>query len=359
MTIRDFGLFGTRGAAVLRAGLLFVCSLFVASAARAVSLSVVSTQVQNSSDTASVCVALNSEGKGVVGIANELSWSTDCASGISCEGGNIRSIARGSGGFKVIVLDMKGLNPIPDGILYCCTLRMSLDQVNSCAIQISDAQSSDAGGQALPTVGRPGIVQLASSSQGGGGLQNPGAPQPQQPVVSADLGGGGQQPSGQPAQGVGQNKPAQGAPLAGGGGAPAVQPGMLPGEQVAQAPAMPEGAAAEGTPTAAVQAPGGAAPAKPAAGAPVGATAVPKPAAKAETPVQAEATAVPVKPVPTVAKKPIGTPQRAAETKRALAATPAESSGCNCQIGAGGDGWSGFGVLLGVVTLLWARRRRL
>jgi hypothetical protein len=321
------------------AGLVLLVSVFVSSTALAVSMSVVSPPpVRQSGDTASVCVELNSAGDSVVGTENELFWSNACASIVGdCSGNNVRAAPMrgappGSDGVRVIVLDLGSLSPIPDGMLYCCNLRIHPESGSCCPISIQNARSSNAKGDALSTVGRPGQVCLASAAGVGGRLEGgPGARQA--PVVGADLGTGAPEPSG------------EAAPRAGGGilGAPPRPPAVVVpgGEPLAQAP-----------PVEPIEEPTAAPEEEPAA------TVAPTAEKTADPTPEAAAVATPA--APTVApRSPVVPPERAAETKRASEATPATRSGCHCQIGATGDGWSILTLVLSVPVILWARRRRL
>lgn len=332
------------------AGLVLLVGTFASSAALGVSLSVVSPPpVRQRGDTASVCVELDSAGDTVVGVENELFWSSACASIVGdCTGDNVRAAplrnpGPGNDGVKVIVLDMGGLSPIPDGILYCCSLRVHPESGSCCPISIRNAGSSDPKGNRLSTVGRPGQVCVASAPAAGGRLETRPRPREQAPVLGADLGPPAPEP-------MGEAPPRAGGPVGAAPRPPAVMPGAEP---LAQVPPV-EQPVEEPIPTPEQEPTAGTEAEEPE----VRPTPVPT---AARTPAPAATTApmtAPTRAAPTVApRSPVMPPRRAAETKRAVEATPEKRSGCQCQIGATGDGGSGLAFVLGTAALLWARRR--
>jgi hypothetical protein len=347
----------------------------------AVSINVISPPpVQQSGDTGRVCVALNSAGDQVAATENRLVWDANCASLVdkcvasSAHGKQLMSNQPTTNQLKAIVISLQDTNPIPDGELYCCTFRLDLSRGGSCcAVGIQDMGASDPEGGALSTAGRGGQLCLASGAGGPGPQGGTGGGPP--PPLTADLGAAppppavGGQPAGQ--QAAPQRVPGGGSTVLGGGtggvpggiggvpggvgGVPGGVPGaapQAPGQpgQLAQQQAEIPAPAAPGPDAARPQAPVPGAPerAPVAAAATPGITAAPAASAAPAAPAQQGAPgAKPASAKPTIA------------VKAAAPAPTASGSGCSCEITASDSGYDGWPAFIGLVALLWAKRRRM
>ena len=164
-----------RFASVLKALGLAIVLADVASAA--VTMRAGSATVSAPGETADVCVSLDTGGDEVAGTQNDLNWDGSCATlaetgscFVAGDHGKQLSAATKCGGFclRAIILSLSDVNPIPDGLLYCCTFTAEAAPGQCCDIAMTNTGTSDPRGHALATNGIGGQLCVA-----GGGPQTP------------------------------------------------------------------------------------------------------------------------------------------------------------------------------------------
>jgi MYXO-CTERM domain-containing protein len=354
--------------------------LFSGASAEAVSLGVSSATVSQPGGAAQVCVSLVTGGQEVAGTQNDLVWDGTCMSlndnGCSAAGSHGKQVntrIQNSADFRmrVLVLSLSDVDPIDDGVLYCCNVQGEAPAGSCCSISVVNTGASDSKGNAVGGVGgNTGRVCTQGGGGSGGGavgaftgnqqansIANNPAPLDQgMPAGNSGGGnagsGGSAPPASQvlPGGGGGAPVPAAGGAqvLPGGGGGTQVLPGGGGGEQapqVAQVPVTPIA-----LPTRAA-----AAPVAPAA--PVPALA---PATVAATAVAAAPTAPPTAAeVPTVVPTAVPPTQKPASTATApLAAATPETGWFGCQIGERTSAAPPLALALLLAALAGVRRRR-
>jgi hypothetical protein len=369
---------GRRGAAA--AGVMLL--LCIARDARAgVTLSVSSATVQNAGDSGQICVSLSTGGEKVAGTQNDLTWDGNCAS----LPGDSSCYAAGTHGkslsgklitardftYRALILSLNDVDPIDDGVLYCCSFESEAEPGSCCNISIVGAQAADPSGKAIGANGRPGKICTAGDSSGarpGGVNVNPGS----FTGNDAGVGQGAAAPAANSAPAAsGASAPPVSQVLQGGGARPggadgnAVPTLSAPNQQTAPTPAS-AAATDQSAPAAAVApviAPTAAKPLAPPTAAATAAVAAP---AMGATPAAAEmATVAATAPA---AAADTATPAHAASspTRRAVAApTVAESKSSGglfgCQVGpADGAACSLVpgGLVLLAAACAWCRRTR-
>jgi hypothetical protein len=319
-------------------------------------------------ESAQICVSLNSGGAEVAGTQNDLVWDGGCAtlaSTGSCQaaGGHGKQL---QGGFppqfdftyRALILSLADVDPIPDGLLYCCNFQSEAAPGQCCNIGMTRVGASDPRGSALPTtaVGQGQICTARGSGLGSGGGGGPmgGASQPAGNVGGPPLDAGAPPPAAPPAGGgTGAGAPPPAAVLPGGGGRVADVPAQVPAEVVAEPTLAPTPAAAA---PGVAAAPGGALqrPIAPPLGTPSAAAAMPATAAPTTAPTSPAAadtaTAAPATVPPTAAKK-----ATLAAVKSEPQAAPAERGWFGCRLG----GSSGAPVAtLGAMAAIAVAARR-
>ena len=332
------------------------------------SLQATSATIAEAGDFGHICVSIVTNGNDVAGTQNTFHWDPNCASApdpprCSQTGSHGKQVIpqqnlQNADSFKVLVLALDNVEPIPDGPLYCCDFEGEADAGQCCPITMSDTSASDPHGNPIGLVGSAAqICTAAGSDQPARDFGSMGAGQP--------LSASNAPPAGQTGGGTGLPPPAA-APA--GGGAPAAQ--VLPGggvrvESTPAAVAAPPTVPALRLPTPpAPPAPparptGGSAPqpalppnaaASAPTSAPTPATSAPPPAPTSPPPPDtptAAATAVPTRAAP------------AAKQDQALPIAKAEKGGgwFGCQVAAGASALPvlGLGLLCGIGAL--ARRR--
>jgi len=141
-------------------------------AAAAVSLTLSSASVPNSGDDATVCVALATGGEDVAGTQNDLVWDGRCATlpdGDRCyaagtHGKGLQGMLLGNRDFtyRGLILSLTDVDPIDDGVLYCCSFIVEADPGQCCAVKIVGAEASDPRGHALGVTGTSGKLCVAA-----------------------------------------------------------------------------------------------------------------------------------------------------------------------------------------------------
>ena len=331
--------------------------------ALAVQLSISSANVASPGDMARVCVTLNTGGQLVAGTQNDLVWDGNCMSvnEDSCTeaGGHGKQLSKriqNSADFRMrlLVLSLSDVDPIDDGVIYCCNVQAEASPGSCCNISVVNAGSSDPSGQALGASGNTGRVCVQSDGSGGGG-----------PIGNV---GGGQLGASNTAPGAGDvaapaaNQGAAGAAPAAAPGAQVLQGGGG-GAQVPTLAAEPEEIATPaGVPTSAAANP--AAPAVAVPGSTAVAPVLPPPTAAGSPP----ATVAPTAPAPPTAAdsptaaQPTAVPTTAAaSTPTAARSTPTASGGggwFGCQIDAGASVAPVLSLAALFVGLAAVRRRR-
>jgi MYXO-CTERM domain-containing protein len=323
---------------------------------------------------AQVCVSLVTGGEEVAGTQNDLVWDGTCmslnengCSAAGTHGKQVNTRLQNSADFRmrVLVLSLSDVDPIDDGVLYCCRVQGEAPSGSCCSISVVNTGASDSKGKAVAGVGGNTGPSAPRAAAGGGGgavgaatggqmannmANNPGAVGQGMPAGNT---GGGNVGSG--AQRV--TRPRRRPTRVGGAAVRRSRPRRVVGVQVlpgggggqvaqapqVQAPATPSATRAAG---ALVQP---AAPAVPAAALPPAtavAAAPTAPPTPADTPTKAVPTAVP----PT--KAPPSTPT-------APRSTPTAASGWfGCQIGGGASAAPMLGLGLLFAALAGVRRRR-
>lgn len=338
--------------------------------AGAVGLSISSATVAQPGDSTRLCVTLTTGGQQVAGTQNDLVWDGTCMTlndGACFPAGNhgkqVNTRIQNSADFRmrVLVLSLSDVDPIDDGVLYCCNVQAEAEPGACCSIAVVNTGASDSAGTAVGGVGgNSGRVCVQGSGNTGGGAvgnviggQGFGAGNAAPagdvaaPAVNAGAAGGGSGPAAAPAAQV----------LQGGGGGAQVPTAPAPvaaEPAVAEAPTRALPAATRALPAVAPTPPGAAAPAAAAAptaaASPAAAPPTAPPTAAADTPTAAAATAVPTAVPPTRAP---------ASTPTVPPATPTASRGWfGCQIAPGASPLPALVPALLLAAALAVRRFR-
>lgn len=336
-------------------------------AAAAVSMSASSAQVSNPGDFGTICVALATNGESVAGTQNDLSWDGACAtldeSNCSAAGTHGKQLSgklipQRDFVYRALVLSLTDVDPIDDGLLYCCRFQAEAAPGQCCDIKMSNAQASDPRGEAIAALTNTAKLCVSNSGSSGGPVGNVG--RSNQPLSASNAGAGGEAPAAaaQPAAPAAGNAPPASQVLQGGGA-------QAPAPAAAPAGGAPDGAAA-GDAAAGEAEPGAAAPALSLPGVAALATAVAPTMAAATV---AAATAAAPQDTPTEAIEPTAPPtvaptKAAAKPAAAAPAAAAKDSGglFGCQVASSGIGFvplAGAAALWVLGAALRRRRRRL
>lgn len=120
--------------------------------------------LSSTATTAQVCVSMETGGDAVAGTQNDLVWHGECLTltggcSVNPATGKQLSTAIRSNGLRALLLSLSDVNPIPEGVLYCCTFRPErLAAGECCPVRVSGTQASDPVGNALATSGSDGAV---------------------------------------------------------------------------------------------------------------------------------------------------------------------------------------------------------
>jgi hypothetical protein len=355
------------GRSVISLGLLLAV-LGAGRPALAVSLQATSATVSQPGDHARVCVTLNSGGQQVAGTQNDLQWDGTCAtlpSESSCTGmvrGKQLSAAFPPGPdfrMRALVLSLSDVNPIPDGILYCCDFQVEADPGKCCRLVVTNAGASDPAGNALGASGN--VAQLCTRSDGSGqGIGSVNGMGGNQPLsgsnVPLDGGAAGGAPAA-PAAPAAARPPVSQVLSGGGAVAPtpmganpiAPPPNQIPPTLGAATPPAAAPAAPVATPPG--TAPHASAPTAAATSAATSAPQAPAPAAPADTPTHRAV-------VPTPPSTPVHAPTNARAAGPAPAARSGGWLGCEVAGGATATPVAAIGAAIGLVAMVRRRARR-
>lgn len=134
-----------------------VLSLMLATPVSGAMLHISSANVAQPGDLAEVCVSLDSGGQEVAGTQNDLVWDGFCASLRECRvdpatGKDLHGRQQNTEDFRyrLLLLSLSDVDPIPDGGLYCCDFQIEADAGTCCAAEVVNAGASDPQGNALP-----------------------------------------------------------------------------------------------------------------------------------------------------------------------------------------------------------------
>lgn len=152
-------------------------------AAGDVHLDLGSATVAHPGDTGRLCVSLDTGGAEVAGTQNDLVWDGSCAalpSESACavagtHGKELHSRIQSSDDFRLraLVLSLSDVDPIDDGVLYCCDFTVESAPGTCCHVTVTDAGASDSKGDSVAVNG--GTGQLCVGGSGGGASSTPTA----------------------------------------------------------------------------------------------------------------------------------------------------------------------------------------
>lgn len=165
-------------------------ALLLAAPAWGASLDISSANVAQPGDVAEVCVTLDGEGQEVAGTQNDLVWDGTCATFLDecrvdpATGKVLHGRQQNSEDFRyrVLVLSLLDVDPIPDGGLYCCDFQVEAAAGSCCAVEVVNAGGSDPQGNALSLdAGSPARLCVEPTAAGGASGDDDGCQ-----VVAAD-----------------------------------------------------------------------------------------------------------------------------------------------------------------------------
>ena len=142
------------------------------SAVADVTLDLSSTTVERPGDTGRVCVSLSTGGQDVAGTQNDLVWDGTCATldeGACVVAGthgkqlNTRIQASDDFRLRALILSLTDVDPIADGLLYCCDVTVEAAPGACCDVAIVDAGASDSKGNAVTVSGGTGELCVAAT----------------------------------------------------------------------------------------------------------------------------------------------------------------------------------------------------
>ncbi|MBX3028046.1 hypothetical protein KF840_24430 [bacterium] len=364
------------------------------SAALAVRLGISSANVSQPGGAAQMCVSLATEGQEVAGTQNDLVWDGTCMTlnegacfAAGTHGKQVNTRIQNSADFRmrVLVLSLSDVDPIDDGVLYCCNVQGEAPPGSCCSISVVNTGASDSKGQAVAAGGNSGNLCTLGGSGSRGGAVGSVTGAGGQMGMNSGAGSGGSMAgmgggegaggtiggsagslggSGGSVGGAGAQAPPASQVLQGGGGGaapgaaganPAAPIVQVPGGSVAQVPtpvAAPTFEARQPPPTSAAPAQPAlqAEPAATAAAGEPGAAPVTEAPTSAPTPADTFTVAVPT-PVPPTEAPP--------STPTAPPATPTAKRGWfGCQIGSDASAAPALALALLFGALAHVRRRR-
>jgi hypothetical protein len=143
----------------MRASLPLLLLLIANPLSAAVSLTVNSQGDSAPGDTATVCVTLATGGADVAGTQNDLAWDGSCltlpgtgscyAAGTHSKSLQGRLLDNRDFAFRALILSLSDVDPIDDGVLYCCDFIVEASSNACCAVDITGTGASDSRGNAL------------------------------------------------------------------------------------------------------------------------------------------------------------------------------------------------------------------
>lgn len=146
--------------------------VLLAGPAGAVTLQLGSASVAQPGDSAEICVSLATGGAAVAGTQNDLAWDGACATlpdaahcyaagthGKSLQG---KLLDQRDFTYRALVLSLSDVDPIADGVLYCCVFTVEAAAGTCCDVQVSGAGAADPRGEALAARGVGGTLCVAA-----------------------------------------------------------------------------------------------------------------------------------------------------------------------------------------------------
>jgi len=131
-----------------------------------------SATVAQSGDSGQVCVSLDTGGENVAGTQNDLVWDGRCAtlpdeSACAVAGSHGKQLdtriqATDDFRLRALILSLTDVDPIADGLLYCCDFTVDAAPGACCSVAIDRPGASDTKGNAVAVTGRPGELCVAA-----------------------------------------------------------------------------------------------------------------------------------------------------------------------------------------------------
>ncbi|MDX2165937.1 MAG: MYXO-CTERM sorting domain-containing protein [Deltaproteobacteria bacterium] len=151
----------------MRASLL-VLLLLIARPLSAVTLTAATAGPADPGGTATVCVALDTGGAQVAGTQNDLTWDGSCltlpdtsacyASGTHGKQLQGKLLDNRDFTYRALILSLSDVDPIDDGVLYCCDFFVEATAGECCRVDVTGAGASDPRGNALDVLAVGGQV---------------------------------------------------------------------------------------------------------------------------------------------------------------------------------------------------------
>lgn len=108
-------------------------------------------------ESTDICVGLDAGGADVAGTQNDLRWDDRCAAMVSTSdcvvagshGKDLSTAPCGDSCVRAIVLSLTDVNPIPNGLLYCCRFTAEAEPGGCCNFNLTNVGAADPNGVAL------------------------------------------------------------------------------------------------------------------------------------------------------------------------------------------------------------------
>lgn len=154
--------------------LLLFASAVSSAAAAEVRLDLGSATVAQPGAVARVCLSLATGGADVAGTQNDLVWDGTCATlpsegacaAAGTHGKQLSARIQGSEDFRLraLILSLTDVDPIDDGVLYCCDFTVDAAPGACCAVTVDNAGASDSRGNRVQVATGSGQLCVASDS---------------------------------------------------------------------------------------------------------------------------------------------------------------------------------------------------
>lgn len=155
-------------------------------AAADVRLDLSSTTVAQPGDSGRVCVSLATGGADVAGTQNDLVWDGRCATlpdesacvvaGTHAKELHSRIQASDDFRLRALILSLSDVDPIADGLLYCCDFAVQAAPGACCPIALDHARASDSRGDLVDVIA--GAGELCVAGAGGASPTPTATPRP-------------------------------------------------------------------------------------------------------------------------------------------------------------------------------------
>lgn len=142
--------------------------LLIARPLSAVTLTATTVGPVNPGGPATVCVALGTDGAEVAGTQNDLVWDGNCltlpdASTCHATGTHSKQLQGKLLGnrdftYRALILSLSDVDPIADGVLYCCDFILETTTNECCTVDVTGAGASDSKGNAVVVLAIDGEV---------------------------------------------------------------------------------------------------------------------------------------------------------------------------------------------------------